>query len=96
MLKIRMSRIGKKKQPYYRLTLAENTKDTFGKSKEILGSWNPRLKELDAKADRIKYWISQGAQPSPTVNNLLIEKGIIEGKKVTTVKIKKNKTKKTK
>jgi small subunit ribosomal protein S16 len=91
-----MSRIGKKKQPYYRLTLAENTKDTFGKSHEILGSWNPRSKELVMKEDRIKYWLSKGAQPSVTVNNLLVEKGVIEGKKQTSVKIKKNKTKKTK
>ena len=77
-----MSRFGKKKQPYYRLTVAENTKDPYGKSLEILGSWDPRNKILQAKNDRINYWISQGAQATPTVNNLLVEKKIIESPKV--------------
>jgi len=94
MLKIRLSRIGKKKQPYYRLTIAENTRDTYGKSLEILGSWNPRSKELQSESDRIKYWIGNGAQMTPTVNNLLIEKGIIDGKKMIASKSKARKKEK--
>ena len=82
MLKIRLSRIGKRKQPYYRLTITENARDPYGKALEILGSWNPRTKELQAKNDRIKYWLGHGAQATPTVNNMLIDKGIIEGEKI--------------
>jgi ribosomal protein S16 len=47
----------------------------------FLGSYNPHSKDLQAKADRIVHWISMGAQMSDTVNNLLVSKKIIEGKK---------------
>ncbi len=66
----------------YRLTIAENSRDTYGKALEILGSYNPHTKDLQAKKDRIEYWLSVGAQMSPTVNNLLVEKKIIKGEKV--------------
>ena len=82
MLKIKLSRIGKKNKPMYRLIISEHTKDPYGNSLEILGSYNPHTKELQAKQERIKYWISKGAQMTPTINNLLIEQKIIEGDKV--------------
>lgn len=81
-----MSRIGKKNMPMYRLIISEKARDPWGKALEILGSYNPYSKELQAKNDRINYWISQGAQLSATVNNLLLEKKIIEGKKVKAAK----------
>ncbi len=81
MLTIRFSRVGKKGYPTYRLIISEKARDTYGKALEILGSYNPHSKDLQPKTDRIKYWIGKGAQMSPTVNNLLIEKKIIEGKK---------------
>ncbi len=86
MLTIRLSRIGKKNQPLYRLIISEKAKDPYGRALEILGSYNPSVKQLQAKDDRIKYWLDKGAQMSPTVNNLLIEKKIIEGKKATASK----------
>lgn len=86
MLTIRLSRIGKKNQPLYRLIISEKAKDPHGRALEILGSYNPSTKQLQAKNDRIKYWLSKGTQMSPTVNNLLIEKKIIEGKKATASK----------
>jgi small subunit ribosomal protein S16 len=82
MLTIRLSRIGKKKKPMYRLIISEKGRDPYGRSLEILGSFNPFSKELNVEQERIKYWISKGAQMSPTVNNLLLEKKLIEGKKV--------------
>lgn len=82
MLTIRLSRVGKKNKPMYRLIISEKTRDPYGRSLEILGSYNPYTKELNVKADRIKYWLSQGSGMSATVNNLLIENKIIEGKKV--------------
>lgn len=82
MLTIRLSRIGKRKKPMYRLIISEKARDTYGKALEILGSYNPFSKELSVKQDRIQYWLSQGSGMSATVNNLLIQNDIIKGEKV--------------
>jgi small subunit ribosomal protein S16 len=82
MLTIRLARVGTKNNPIYRLIISEKGRDLYGKALEILGSYNPHTKDLQAKADRIKYWLGMGSQMSPTINNLLIDKGIIEGEKV--------------
>lgn len=82
MLTIRLSRIGKSAQISYRLIISEKARDTFGKSLEILGSYNPNTKELVAKKDRIEYWISKGSGMSKTVNNLLVKNDIIKGGKI--------------
>jgi len=89
MLRIRLQRIGKKKQPVYRFIVSEKTKDTQAGSLEILGQYNPVLKEklINVNAERIKHWIAMGAQPSATVNNILINAGVIEGKKQKSVTI---------
>ena len=91
MLTIRLARIGKKNKPLYRLVISEKHKDLYGDSLEILGSYNPYAKELKVNAERIKYWLSVGAGMSATVNNLLIEKKIIEGKRVKASKDRKDK-----
>ncbi|MFC1703050.1 30S ribosomal protein S16 [Patescibacteria group bacterium] len=82
MLVIRLTRVGKKKQPTYRIVVQEKHRDPWGTSVEILGHYNPRTKEIEVKGDRVKHWISKGAQPSPTMNNLLITNKIIEGDKL--------------
>ena len=86
MLILRLQRLGKTKQPTYRLIVSEKTKDPQAGSIEILGHINmirnPEVVEL--KADRINYWLSVGAQASNTVYNLLAKQGIIK----TTVKKK--------
>jgi len=82
MLVIRLTRVGKKNQPTYRVILAEKTSPARGKFIEILGSYNPRSKEKALQIDRIKYWMSKGAQASATVHNLLVSEKIIEAKKV--------------
>lgn len=88
---IRLQRIGKLKQPTYRLVVSEKARDTQAGSLEILGEFNPLLKEkaVTFKEDRIKYWMSKGAQPSETVHNILIDLGIISGKKKGKVNISK-------
>ncbi len=88
---IRMSRVGKKKYPTYRILIQEKSKDPWGKALEILGNYNPHTKEFACKEDRIKYWLSVGAQMSATVNNLLIRKEVIEGKKMKAAKLHKKK-----
>lgn len=95
MLTIRLSRIGKKKKPMYRLIISENARDTYGKALEILGSYNPFTKELIVKKERIQHWISQGSGMSASVNNLLIQNSIIEGEKVKASKPGKKKEEET-
>lgn len=91
MLAIRLSRVGKKNKPLYRVIISEKARDLYGHALEILGSYNPHTKELKINAEKTKYWISKGAGMSETVNNLLIEKKIIEGKRVKASKDRKPK-----
>ena len=83
MLKIRLQRIGKRGQAYFRVVVLEHARRPKGKYLEDLGSYDPHLKVLNVKKDRITHWISKGAQFSGTVNNLLINHKIVEGEKVT-------------
>ncbi|MEE8338477.1 MAG: 30S ribosomal protein S16 [Dehalococcoidia bacterium] len=80
MLRIRLRRTGKKKQPQYRLIVADQRAPRDGAFVEIVGHYNPRSnpKELVVKEERIKYWLSVGAQPSETVHRLLYKEGLIE------------------
>jgi small subunit ribosomal protein S16 len=96
MLVIRFSRRGKKKQPTYRIIISEKSKDPWGDFLEDLGFYNPRSKETVLKRDRIKYWLSKGAQLSATVHNLLVSQGLIKGPKVKATKMKKRKSKEEK
>ncbi len=83
---IKLSKVGKINKKVFRLIISEKSRDPFGRVLENLGSYDPYTKELVAKDDRIKYWLSNGAQMTATVNNLLVGKNIIDGKKVTASK----------
>lgn len=91
MLKIRLSRVGKKNHPTFRIIISEKQKDTKGDFLELLGSYDPHVSPpaVKIKADRISYWLSQGAQPSSTVHNLLVDQHVISGTKVTVIRAKK-------
>lgn len=83
MLKIRMQRTGRINVPSYRIVVVEHTASPkAGKYVERVGSYNPKSKERNLVEDRIKYWISVGAQPSPTVHNMLVSAGILNAKKI--------------
>jgi small subunit ribosomal protein S16 len=82
MLIIRLQRTGKKNQADFRIVLAEKTAPVNKKFTEILGSYNPRKKVFQAKEERVKYWVSQHVQISPTVHNLFVTKGLLDAKKV--------------
>jgi small subunit ribosomal protein S16 len=83
MLKIRLQRTGRKNDPHFRLIVTESTlKPKTSQFNEIVGTYNVKAGIFEAKADRVKHWIGMGAQVSPTVHNLLISKGVLEGKKV--------------
>ena len=83
MLKIRLQRTGRKNVPTFRIVLTDSKNSTkSGKFLEVLGNHDPRGDKGDVKADRVKYWMSQGAQLTGTLHNLFIKKGIIKGEKV--------------
>jgi small subunit ribosomal protein S16 len=86
MLVIKLAQTGKTNKKMFRLIVSEKGRDPYGDILEILGAYNPHSKELAAKADRVQYWLSKGAQTTATVNNLLVEKKLIEGKKQTASK----------
>jgi small subunit ribosomal protein S16 len=98
MLTIRLQRVGKKGKPTYKLVISEKARDTQDVYLEQLGSFDPHVKvkenQFKPVVDRIKYWLSKGAQMSPTIENLLINAKVIEGKKKKSVFLsKKRKTK---
>ncbi len=82
MLVIKLSQKGKTNKRMFRLIISEKNRDPYGNVLETLGSYNPHTKELVARTERINYWLSKGAQMTPSINNLLVEKKIIEKAKV--------------
>ena len=83
MLKIRLQRTGRINDPSFRVVVVEHTASPrAGRYVERVGSYNPKSKERLLNADRIKHWLSVGAQASGTVHNMLISAGIVTGKKV--------------
>lgn len=87
MLAIRFQRRGRKNDPSFRIIVSEKARSPkAGNPLEILGSYDPITKEAVIDGERVKHWVAQGAELSGTVNNLLITKGIIEGKKVNVLR----------
>lgn len=83
MLMIRFQRIGRTNDPAFRIVLLEKARAAKdGNIVELLGTYNPRSKALTLDAERVKEWIAKGAQPTDSIRNLLISKGVMEGKKV--------------
>jgi len=80
MVKIRLRRMGAKKQPTYRFVVADERSPRDGRFIEILGHYNPRTepRTVVVNEEKAKAWLEKGAQPSPTVRRLFVEKGIIE------------------
>lgn len=91
MLKIRLQRVGRIHEPTFRLVLTDSKNSTkSGKYLEILGNYDSRKGDKAVlNSERINYWISMGAQVSPTVHNMLVQTKIITGKKVNNLPLKK-------
>ena len=81
-VKIRLARHGAKKKPYYRIVAADSESPRDGKFIEKLGTYNPLTDpvEVTLSADRIQYWMDQGAKPSDTVKSLLKKEGFFAKK----------------
>ena len=79
MVKIRLKRIGMKKEPFYRIIVTDSRNGRDGRAIEELGYYNPVTDpaQLKVNDERAKYWLCVGAQPSDTCRGLLKKSGVI-------------------
>ena len=90
MLTIRLTRKGKKNQPFFRIVVIDKRRSSKGgRAVEELGYINPLTKKHSLEKDRILYWISKGAKPTPRIHNLLVSEKVIEAPKINLFKISK-------
>lgn len=90
MLMIRLTRKGKKNQPFFRIVVIDKKRSAKGgRAVEILGYIDPLTKRKSLKKERILHWLKNGAQPSDTMHNVLVSEKIIEGRKIHVARIKK-------
>ncbi len=82
MLMMRLQRVGRKNDPSYRVVVVDKrTGPKSNKNIDILGSYNPKLGQVQIDAGKAKDWLTKGVQPSDTVHNILVAQKVIEGKK---------------
>lgn len=72
-VRIRLTRQGRKKQPFYRIVVQDSESPRDGKFLEIVGTYNPMNNPitLDIEQDKVQYWLDEGAKPTTTVKSLL-------------------------
>ena len=80
MVKLRLTRMGAKKQPFYRIVAIDSRKARDGQYIDQIGYYNPIAdpKQIVIDAEKAKQWLANGAQPTDTVKSLLVSQGIIE------------------
>ena len=80
MVKIRLKRMGMKKEPFYRIVVTDSRSPRDGRFIEEIGYYNPMTApaEINVNGERAKYWLGVGAQPTDTVRTLLKKTGVIE------------------
>lgn len=79
-VKIRLRRMGAKKNPFYRIVVADSRYPRDGRFIEEIGTYDPLKTPADVKinADKAKQWIANGAQPTDTVKDILKKSGVID------------------
>lgn len=79
-VKIRLKRMGSKRNPFYRMVVADSRSPRDGRFIESVGTYNPLIEPAEVKIDEelVLKWLANGAQPSDTVRNLLSKKGIMK------------------
>ena len=79
-VKIRLTRMGSKKEPFYRINVADSRAPRDGRFIETVGTYNPLVEEnqVTLKEERVLEWLSKGAQPSDTVRNILSKEGVMK------------------
>ena len=82
-VKIRLTRLGDKKAPFYRVVVADSRSPRDGRFIDVIGTYNPLVDPAEIKidADKAKKWIANGAQPTDTAKALLVKAGAIENRK---------------
>ena len=80
MVTMRLSRIGSKKRPYYRIVVIDKRRARNGRFLEVVGQYNPIANpvQMEINAERAQYWLSKGAQPSETVRSILRKKELVK------------------
>lgn len=81
-VKLRLTRMGAKKNPFYRIVAIDSRKARDGQYIEQIGYYNPQKEDVKIDAEIAKKWLNNGAQPTDTVRGLLVKAGVLEGKKV--------------
>lgn len=79
-VKIRLKRMGSKKRPFYRIVVADSRSPRDGRFIETVGTYNPLTEpeQVTLKEEAIMNWLSNGAQPSDTVRNILSKQGVMK------------------
>ena len=82
-VKMRLTRLGDKKSPFYRIVVADSRVARDAKYIDLIGTYNPLTTPAEVKidAEKAKTWIKNGAQPTETVKALLVKEGIVEADK---------------
>jgi len=82
VLKLRLRRMGAKRQPSYRIVVAESSSPRDGRFLETVGMYNPKTEPMTLRldAERAQYWLERGAQPTDTVRSLLVRTGVVPGR----------------
>ena len=77
---MRLSRIGSKKRPYYRIVVIDKRRARNGRFLEVVGHYNPIANpaQMEINAERAQYWLSKGASPSETVRSILRKKELVK------------------
>ena len=80
MVTMRLSRIGSKKRPYYRIVVIDKRRARNGRFLEVVGQYNPIANpvQMEINAERAQYWLSKGAEPSETVRSILRKKEVVK------------------
>jgi small subunit ribosomal protein S16 len=80
LVTMRLSRIGSKKRPYYRIVVIDKRRARNGRFLEVVGQYNPIANpvQMEINAERAQYWLSKGALPSETVRRILRKKELVK------------------
>lgn len=80
-VKMRLTRMGDKKNPFYRVVVIDSHKARDGQYVELIGTYNPLTEEVKLDVEKAKKWIECGVQPTETVRTLLVRENVLEPRK---------------
>ncbi len=94
MLKIKLARVGRRNQPSFRIVVSEAHRDPRARHVEVVGHVNPltKPKTVVIQKERVLYWLSRGAQATPSVHNLFVTQGIVGSPKQKATHLTKKRT----